>query len=157
MDRARLRITATYAVTDRLRVGLEWNPLDEDLGPLVNWRVLDETERRPALILGTSSDRIGTPNGRAFYGTFSKDLEQWTDLPVAPYAGAYYGQFDDRLRAIGGLRVRWHEQVSSIHSWDGVNLHHFLEWDRGEEPRLGLVLAEQDGSHYLGLTLGVSF
>ena len=98
VDRARLRTTLTYPVFDNLSVGLEWNPVgDGDLGPLVNWRLLDETARRPALILGTSSDRIGTPEDRAVYLTASKDLENWSGLSIAPYAGVSYSGFDEQL------------------------------------------------------------
>jgi hypothetical protein len=45
---------------------------------------IPETDRRPALILGTSSDRIGTPDGQSFYATFSKNLKRETELPIAP-------------------------------------------------------------------------
>ena len=64
VERARLRSTLVYRITPRLQAGLEWNPLAEDVGPIANWRVWDEDAARPALILGTSSDRIGTDHGR---------------------------------------------------------------------------------------------
>ena len=156
VDRAKLRLTATYAVLDGLSLGIEWNPLDEDVGPLANWRVVDETERRPALILGTSSDRIGTPSGRAYYATLSKDLTAWTGLAVAPYAGAAYGEFDERVEAIGGLHIRWIPRLSSTHLWDGVNLHHTLDWHFLGNLRAGAVLVEQDGEYYGGVSLGAS-
>ena len=47
--------------------------------PVSNLRAED----RPAVILGTSTDRIGTPSGRAIYATASKDLEHLTGLPIA--------------------------------------------------------------------------
>ena len=62
-----------------LSVGIEYNPLASDLQPLVNWIALKEGEKRPALIFGTSSDRIGTPEGQAYYFTFSKDLSTVLD------------------------------------------------------------------------------
>lgn len=156
VDRARLRLTATYAVNERLAVGLEYNPLDDDLGPLVNLRVLDETENRPALMLGTSSDRIGTPSGRAYYATFSKDVEAHLGLPVAPYIGASFGEFEDEWELIGGLHVRWAEKWSSTHLWDGVNLHHILDWTGAAPLRAGVLVIEQDGEYYLGMSLGSS-
>ena len=157
VDRARLRFTLTYALTQRLRVGVEVNPLDDDVGPLVNLRVLDETKYRPALLVGTSSDRIGTTSGRAYYATLSKNLQRWTGFPVAPYAGVSYGEFDDELDFIGGVRVRYDERWSSAHQWDGENLHHILDHTLGERYRLGLLLVEQDGKYYGGLRFGVSF
>ena len=157
VDRARQRLTATYAVLDGLSVGLEYNPKADDLGILANWRAVSETARRPALILGTSSDRIGTTRGRAFYATLSKDLEAWTGLPVAPYVGAAYGQFDDELVAIGGLRVRWAPSWSTTHLWDSQNLHHTLDKSFEGGIRVGAVVVEQDGTYYGGLSIGRSF
>src|SRR5512134_2438884 len=91
VDRAELRTTLSYRFLPTLTAGLEYNPLANDLGPIANWLAIEETGSRPALIFGTSSDRIGTPHGRAIYGTFSKDLTAWTGLPIAPYAGASFG------------------------------------------------------------------
>lgn len=157
VDRARLRFTATFALTDRLSVGLEANPKDDDYGVLANWRVFDETKTRPALILGTSSDRIGTTSGRAYYATLSKDLEAWTGLPIGPYFGAAWGEFDDELVAIGGLRVRWAERWASTHLWDSENLHHVLDVALVDGWRVGAILVEQDGEYYAGGSLGVSW
>ena len=39
-------------------------------------------------MFGTSSDRIGTPEGQAYYVTLSKDLSTVKDWPIAPYVGA---------------------------------------------------------------------
>jgi hypothetical protein len=109
------------------------------------------------VILGTSSDRIGTPSGRAYYATLSKDIEAWTDLPIAPYVGANFGSFEDEWELIGGVRVRWLEEVHSTHLWDGKNLHHVIDWLPTPKYRAGLVVAEQDGKHYLGVSLGMTF
>jgi hypothetical protein len=88
IDRAKWRNTMTVRIAPRLSVGLEFNPLSSDWSPLANWLAVEETEKRPALIFGTSSDRIGTPSGQSFYGTLSKNLEEWIKIPIAPYAGA---------------------------------------------------------------------
>lgn len=118
---------------------------------------MTETAQRPALILGTSSDRIGTPHGRAFYATLSKDLERSTGLPIAPYAGVAWGTFDDELVGIGGVRVRWHERFSTTSLWDGHNLHHIAETPLGDRATLGLVVADLDGEVDVGLSISVSF
>ena len=156
VDRARVRLTATYAVRPDLFVGVEVNPRDDDVGPLATWRALEETEDRPALILGTSSDRIGTPSGRAVYATASKDLERWTGLPVAPYLGVTYGGFEHEFRVIGGVHVRWAERWTSTHIHDGVNLHHTLDRSFDGGLRAGLLAVEQDGDYYFGISLGAS-
>ena len=137
-------------------MGVEWNPLDDDIGPLVNWRVQDETETRPALILGTSSDRIGTTSGRAYYATLSKDLESRTGLPVAPYIGTAFGEFEDEWELIGGMRIRWGERWSTTHLWDGVNLHHIVDRSLADRYRAGLLAIEQDGKYYFGISIGFS-
>lgn len=98
----------------------------DELGPLVNWVALGETHSRPAVVLGTSSDRIGTPRGRAFYVTASKDLSHETGLPIGPYAGLTFGTFDDTLRFIGGLNVAIREGVSGSFVFDGVHGHAML-------------------------------
>lgn len=156
-ERARLRTTLAYRVANDLQVGIEFNPAQPDIGPIANWRAIDETKERPALIFGTSSDRIGTPHGRAFYGTFSKDLEAWTDLPIAPYAGVSFGTFDDELVGIAGLVVRWADRVSTTHLYDGHNIHQLANYTLDGGRSLGLVVAEQDNDYFLGFTFSTSF
>lgn len=140
-----------------LTAGIEYNPLADDVGIVGNWLALPETEDTPALIFGTSSDRIGTPDGRAYYGTLSKDLEALTSLPIAPYVGIAYGEFEDEFTEIAGLGVRWNEDWSSTHSWDGENLHHLLETTFDERYTVGLLLVHFDHEYELGLTLSFGF
>jgi hypothetical protein len=156
VDRARVRTTLTYQTTDRLRLGLEYNPQANDLGLLANYRALDETATRPALIFGTSSARIGTDDGRALYATLSKDLSHWLDVPIAPYAGVSFDGADHRFRGIGGVSVRYTDEIGSMHFYDGVNIHHTATWSRGGGS-IGLLLAEIDGDHYLGVSCGMQF
>jgi hypothetical protein len=157
VDRAKLRTTLTYRFAPTFTAGLEYNPLDADLGPIANWLAVSETQTRPALILGTSSDRIGTTHGRAVYATLAKDLTAATGLPVAPYAGVSYGTFDDELVAIGGLRIRWADWLSTTHMWDGHNLHHIAETPVGEAGTLGLVVVDIDGEVDVGLSYSIGF
>lgn len=125
--------------------------------PLVNWRAIDETETTPALIFGTSSDRIGTSTGNAFTGVFTKDVEPWTGLPVSPYAGLYYGTQDDEFDFVGGLMVRYGETWSSYHMWDGRNFHNMVEHWFESGHTLGLLLVELDDHYSVGLSWTVNF
>jgi hypothetical protein len=95
-------------------------------------RLLGEGRHRPAIILGTSSDRIGTPTGQSFYLTLSKDLTEATGIPVAPYVGVAYGTFDDKTRAVGGVNINFPWRISSLLIFDGVHFHPTLNytWDR---------------------------
>jgi len=152
-----LRTTLTYRFLPRFTAGIEYNPLADDVGPIANWLAVTETENRPAVMLGTSSDRIGTPHGRAFYATASKDLEDSTGLPIAPYAGVSYGTFDDEAVGIGGLVIRWQERWFSTHMWDGHNLHHLLETTLDHGQTVGLIVVHLDGEYDVGVSYTLGF
>ena len=120
-------------------MGIEYNPLSGDVSPLANLHLITETRNRPALIVGTSSDRIGTPSGQSYYFTVSKDLKPWTGLPVAPYAGATYGTFENCTRAIGGVYVRFTGTISSLIIFDGARIHPTLTYQQ-EEHSISVIL-----------------
>ena len=135
VPRASVRTTLTYRLHPRLTAGIEVNPRADNAGgkvsPLLNWLVMPETERRPALILGTSSDRIGTPDGQSFYATFSKNLRRETGLPIAPYAGVSYGTYEHRWLPLAGLNVYFTKKLSSLVIYDGVRVHPMLNYTQG--------------------------
>lgn len=95
----------------------------DEVGPLVNWVAVRETAKRPALMFGVSSDRIGTPDGTAYFATVAKNLDTVLGWPIAPYVGLSYGTYDDELRLVGGLRADLGARVSLLAIHDGVNLH----------------------------------
>ena len=128
IDRAKWRNTLTYRFHPRFTAGIEYNPLAQKVSPLANIVAITETHKRPALIFGTSSDRIGTPSGQSFYATLSKNLKHHTGLPVGPYVGVAYGTFDDRARAIGGLNINFGERWRSTILFDGVRVHPLLNY-----------------------------
>jgi hypothetical protein len=132
IPRASVRSTLTYRLTPRLQAGIEVNPRAEakrdKVGPLFNALLLQETLNRPAVILGTSSDRIGTPHGQAFYATASKNLKRETKLPIAPYGGVVYGTYEDRFRPIGGLNIGFTERFTGLAIFDGVHVHPLLNF-----------------------------
>lgn len=131
IDRATWRNTLTYRFHQRFTAGVEYNPLAGKASPLANFVAVTETHKRPAIILGTSSDRIGTPYGQSFYVTLSKNLKHSTGLPLAPYAGVAYGTFEDRLRVIGGLNINLAERWSTTILFDGVRVHPLINYMRG--------------------------
>ncbi len=152
-----MRTTLAYQFLPRFSAGLEYNPLADDVGLIANWVALSETEELPALILGTSSDRIGTPHDRAVYATLSKDLEHALGVPVAPYAGLSYSGFAEKAEFIGGVSVRWSDELSSVHIWDSHNLHHIVEYALPNDQSIGLVLADFDGDYEIGITYSIGF
>ena len=122
---------------------------------LANFVAMREGQKRPALIFGTSSDRIGTPDGQAYFFTFSKDLSTVSRWPVAPYFGASYGTWENDLRAIGGVHVRLPETnwaMTLIH--DGKALHPTLEYRLFDRHSLSLLWVDAEE---LGLAYSVVF
>ena len=144
IDRAALRTTLTYAAHPRVEAGLEFNPKSEQVSPLANVRVLNETRTRPAVMLGTSSDRIGTPEGQSFYATVAKDLKPQLGLPVAPYVGVAYGTFEDKARLIAGANIVLGRGFSSLLLFDGVHFHPTLSYFRGRHGLSVLLVRGRD-------------
>jgi hypothetical protein len=153
IDRAKWRNTLTYRFHPRFTAGVEYNPLAGKVSPLANLVAVTETHRRPALILGTSSDRIGTPSGQSFYATVSKSLQHSTGWPVAPYVGVAYGTFEARARVIGGLNITAGERWSSTILFDGVRVHPTVNYTRGRH-QWGVIF--ERGRHP-GASYSVSF
>jgi hypothetical protein len=153
IDRAKWRNTLTYRFHPRFTAGIEYNPLAGKLSPLANWLALTETEKRPALILGTSSDRIGTPSGQSFYATLSKSLRRQTGLPISPYAGVTYGTYEHRWRPIGGLNITFTKKLSSTVLYDGVHVHPLFNFSVGRHTFSWLMVKGRDP----GVSYSVSF
>ncbi len=141
IPRAAVRTTLTYRFHPRLQLGIEYNPRAGEFAPLANLLVLTETRRRPALMLGTSTDRIGTPSGQSFFATFSKNLRRETGLPIAPYVGATYGTYEHRVRPIGGLSVSLNKNFSILATYNGVNVHPLLIFSH-ERHALSLIMVK---------------
>lgn len=153
INRAKWRNTVTYQISARLSVGIEYNPLAGKVSPLANFVAVTETQKRPALILGTSSDRIGTPSGQSFYATLSKNLKRETGLPVAPYFGVTYGTYENRFRPIGGLNVYLKNGLSTTILFDGVKVHPLVNYTYRRH-QFGFMLAQGKKA---GFSYSVSF
>lgn len=110
-------------INSNLRIGVEYNPGVDEVGFVGNWRAVSETRTRPAVIFGTSSDRIGTPDGQSYYATVSKSLKRQTGLPIAPYVGISYSGFEDKLLYPYGLNIALGSQWSALYLHDGAHVH----------------------------------
>lgn len=151
--RAQLRTTLTYRLHPRLSTGIEFNPRADQpadrVNPLLNLVAVTETARRPAIILGTSSDRIGTPRGQSFFATASKNLKREIRLPVAPYVGAAYSTYEHRWLALAGLNVNFSRNLSSTVVFDGVRVHPLVNYTRGRHAfSFVLAFANKPGLSY---------
>ena len=154
IPRASLRTTLTYRIHPRLSLGVEYNPRADDVGLLANFVAMTETEKRPALIFGTSSDRIGTPSGRSLYATVSKNLSGAVKLPIAAYVGVAYGTYEDRFLPIAGLTLNWRENLSSLVIFDGVKVHPTLTYTLGKRHVFTFLLAQGRNP---GVSYSISF
>ena len=141
IPRAAVRSTLTYQIHPRLQFGIEYNPRAHEVAPLLNFVILTEKRRRPAWMFGTSTDRIGTPSGQAFFSTFSKNLKEATGLPIAPYVGAAFGTYDHRLRPIAGLTIFLGKGFAVIATFNGVQVHPLLNYTHGRHA-LSLIMVQ---------------
>lgn len=101
------------------------------------------------MILGTSSDRIGTPNGRAYYVTVSKEVAP----RLGVYVGAMYGEYEHKVRVPAGVSYRFDDHWSALFAYDGVNGHPMVTYANG---RKSLTFLLVQGKHP-GLSFGVGF
>ena len=107
-------------------MGLELNPKAEELGPLFTIFLFTETERAPALFLGTSSDRIGSPAGKqAYFATLSKYIPA---LHASLYASLNYSQWDDGFNLPVGFDVALGKGFSVRPMYDGDRSHLLLNY-----------------------------
>ncbi len=121
LTRPRWRTTANYRVIPTLQLGVEYNPVAGEVGPLVTWFLLTEGERRPAVFLGTSSDRIGSPEGKqAYYLTGAKYLPL---LRTSPYVSLNYSEWDEGWNVPFGANIELGRGFSLQPMYDGDRTH----------------------------------
>ncbi len=126
LERPRWRSTLQRRVLPTLQLGVEWNPVADEVGPLANWFLLTETESRPALFLGTSSDRIGSPAGtQSYYATASR----WFDaLGASAYVSLSYSEWDERFHVPFGATLSLPGGFAVQPMYDGRRTHLLGIW-----------------------------
>ena len=133
LERPRWRFTLNCRIHQRLQVGLEYNPVAKEVGPLLSLFLMTEGENvwRPALFLGTSSDRIGSPAGnQAYFVTVSKSLPK---LPISVYATLNYSEWNKELgntllNIPFGITVEFGQYLSIRPMYDGDRSHLMLNY-----------------------------
>ena len=128
LDRPRWRSTLSYALSERLQIGAEWNPAAAEVAPLLTWFLALEGERRPALFLGTSSDRIGSPEGtQSYYLTAAKHLPR---MPVSAYVSLNWSEWDGAWNVPFGATLELPRGLSLRPMYDGQRSHLLLNLNR---------------------------
>ncbi len=127
VERARWRSTANVRVHPRLQLGVEFNAVAEEVGPLVTLFLTTEGPRVPGVFLGTSSDRIGSPPGeQSYYMTLAKSIPE---LGLATYATVNYSEWDDEINFPFGATLALGRGFSVRPMYDGAETHMLLNYD----------------------------
>lgn len=116
-----------FGLLDNLWVGADWRPRVDEVNWIANWRVLDETADRPALILGTMVDDFDETQSRHYYATLSKNVGSIEvgplgEVHVSPFGGATYIEELEEVDLAGGLHLRAGASSAMI-QYTGVNTH----------------------------------
>ena len=141
----------SYRFSPTLQAGVEVNSAVGEVGPIANWFALTENDTRPAVIFGTSSDRIGSPEGKqAYYVTISKQIGQ---LPIAPYFSLNYSETDRGLNVPVGASILIGNQLVLTPMYDGHASHTVLTWS-GKRESVSLIAA---WNRRFGVSFGYAF
>ena len=125
VERARWRFTLNYRVLPRLQLGVEFNATVGEVGPLATLFLVTETADRPGLFLGTSSDRIGSPEGaQAYFATASK---YFPTFGTTAYASFNYSEWDDGFNVPFGASQELGRDFAVRYMNDGQRSHALLD------------------------------
>ncbi len=153
VERPRWRFNIAYRATDRLQLGLEYNPVVSEVLPVGNYTLQAETEKLPFITIGTSSDRIFTPEGnRAYYITFAKTLP---GNRIAPYIGVSYSEFEERLLFPMGVNLALDTHWDALAMMDGRKTHFLLTY-KMESANITAMAIDLRRPKF-GLSLGFGF
>ena len=119
-------MTANYRLFTIAQIGIEYNPLVTEVVPLATVFLVTETERRPALFVGTSSDRIGSPEGTQSYYLTASKLAPW--IPVSAYASLNYSEWDEGINFPFGAEWYVYGGYSARFMYDGNQPHALVSW-----------------------------
>ncbi len=148
IDRATHRTIVMHRFAPNFKAGIEWNVNAQEVGVVANWLALRETETRPALMFGTSSDRIGTPSGQSYFATVSKSFSR-----VAPYAGVSWSDYEKRFLYPFGVNVAIAPAWSAMLINDGVHTHLSATYARRNVSFTVLAVERKK----FGVTVGTTF
>ena len=127
VDRARWRTTLSHRPLPRLMIGVEYNPAQKEVVPLASLFLLYESRKRPAAFLGTSSDRIGSPEGtQCYFLTAMKALHP----RLSAYGTVNYSEWDEELNFPFGADLDLGRGISIRPMYDGNRTHLTASYSR---------------------------
>jgi len=116
-----------------------------------NWFLQTETDTRPGLIAGISSDRIGTPRGKMIFVTASKQIGA---SAFAPYVSLAYSEFDRGVNVPFGASIGLSSTLTLLPMYDGHRAHTTLSWQVRPDTSVTLIAAF---NRRFGLSIGRNF
>ena len=120
---------------------MEFNALaQEKVNPIGNWFIQTETEARPGIVAGFSSDRIGTPSGMAYFVSMQKQLGGNTGR-IAPYVGLSYSGWGHEFLIPFGMSIALRDDLTLLPMCDGKHGHTTLAWSDGKGRVFSLIAA----------------
>ncbi len=125
-DAGKAYLSLRTSFITNVTVGADYRPLTGDVGFLATWRVRPETDRRPALILGTSHDDFVEDgkevDSQTAYATISKYAFSIGPVGTSPYLGGVWIAELDETRPLGGANFRW-KDWSALVQYSGTDTH----------------------------------
>ena len=121
---------------------MEYNPLapGSKVNPVGNYFIQTETDTRPGIVAGFSSDRIGTPSGMAYFITTQKQLGGERGR-VAPYVGVSYSEWGREVLVPFGASIALRDDLTLIPMCDGKYGHTTLAWSDRRGRTFSLIAA----------------
>lgn len=141
-ERPRWRTTLTGRVSPRFQLGVEFNASapQEKLNPVGSYFLQTESEARPGIVAGFSSDRIGTPRGMSYFVSVQKQLGGEKGR-VAPYLGLSYSEFGKEVLAPFGASIALRDNLVLLPMCDGKYGHTTLSWFSKRGESISLIAA----------------
>ena len=163
-DASTLRHTLKYRLRPGLQIGIEVNAITGDVEPLISWLAVEETEDRPALVLGSGTNGISSPGSadddseRIFHATAAKNLGQVAGIGVAPYVSLVYLGETDEFAGIYGVTLDTPlpngDSTSLLYFFDGDDDHSVVVNYHRRRHTVGLILK---GLEDVGVTYSYAF
>jgi hypothetical protein len=149
-NRSPLEYSLIRSINERFQAGIEYDYKEDQLHPVMVYRVIDATESSPAIMLGTSSAwPSGDVDGNAVMLTAASMVGEDMSLTF----GAAYILENEDWRTPASISYRIREGLSASVMYDGDNLHPLMAIDRmgasfqlillgGEDPAIAVSLFE---------------